>query len=334
MISAFQTPGYEDLELSTQIIIAEALKRRVKIEILDRHDQFLRLKKNGKIEYVQSATRTSKDSYITSQILGNKLVSKKILKEHKLCVPEGKDYSDIHDAIKDYTLWSKKKCVIKPKTTNYGIGITILEKKSNYENFIKALKVAFQYDNAVLIEQFIEGIECRFLVIDKKCIAVLQRIPANIIGDGEHSIESLVKIKNQNPWRGKGHKTPLEYIEIGETEKQILAEQGLSPKSVPLKKQKIFLRKNSNISTGGDSIDYTEKVHRGFKKIAENAAKSVKAKICGVDIILKDFREKPEDENYAILELNYNPVLYFHNFPYKGKNRETGKYILDLLGFY
>ncbi len=53
---------YSDLELSTQVVIKEALARQIKVEILDRDKCVIRLTKGSKTEYIQQATRTSIDS--------------------------------------------------------------------------------------------------------------------------------------------------------------------------------------------------------------------------------------------------------------------------------
>ena len=50
-------------------------------------------------------------------------------------------------------------------------------------------------------------------------------------------------------------------------------------------------------------------------------------------MILPDPRGAFAPENYAILEINFNPVLYIHNYPFQGKNRQVGQRILDALGF-
>ncbi len=323
------------MELSTQIIIAEALKRGVEVEVLDQHSQFIRLKKGKHVEYVESATKTSRDTYITSVILGNKIVTKIFLTEHGLSVPKGKHYENYHDALSgsESFIGKGKSIVVKPNTTNYGIGITILHRDFDEAELARAVTTAFGHDVSILVEEFMPGIECRFLVIDGKCVAVLQRIPANVVGDGAHTIQQLVNEKNDSPIRGKGHKTPLENIELNEEEIEVLREQKLTPESVLKEGHQVFLRWNSNISTGGDSIDFTDVVDEGYKRIAEKAAKAVDARICGVDIIGSDFEKKPTSSNYAIIELNYNPVLYFHNFPYEGENRDVGKYVLDLLNF-
>jgi D-alanine-D-alanine ligase-like ATP-grasp enzyme len=62
---------------------------------------------------------------------------------------------------------------------------------------------------------------------------------------------------------------------------------------IPDKNETVYLKENSNISTGGDSIDFTDEVHEQYKTIATNAAKAVGAKICGADIIIRDIHAPP-----------------------------------------
>ena len=332
-MNSFQTPGYENLELSTQLVIAEALKRGITVEVLDAQEPFIRLRKGEKVEYIRKANQTSADTYITHFLLDNKQVCKQILQENGFSVPQGSSHTSIVEATKEAKTWQGKACVIKPKSTNFGVGVSILEAEHSPAQFQAALEHAFKEDAAVLIERFLPGKECRFLVIGKECVAVLHRVPAHVVGDGSHSIEDLVEIKNQDPRRGKGYKTPLEYLELGSTEIAVLQEQNLNTKSVLGEGKTAWLRHNSNISTGGDSIDYTDLVHPSYKEIALGATQALGAKVCGVDIILQDPNAPATPENHGILELNWNPVLYFHDFPYKGENRHTAQHVLDLLGF-
>ena len=82
--------GYENFELSTQILIREALKRKISVQILDAEDHILRLKKKKHIEYVKEATKTSKDSYITSHLLENKEITKSFFLKKDLVFLWGK----------------------------------------------------------------------------------------------------------------------------------------------------------------------------------------------------------------------------------------------------
>ncbi|WP_061223420.1 bifunctional glutamate--cysteine ligase GshA/glutathione synthetase GshB [Leptospira weilii] len=327
----FTLEGFEDLEISTQIVIRDALNRGLEVEVLDRKNHFLRLKNsNGFVQYVKEASKTALDSYMSFLVMENKTISKIVMHESGLLVPEGDSFGDPESAFVFWKKNSDRKIVVKPVTTNFGIGITILAPYASEEDAKKAIKIAFNHSESVIVEEFAEGNEYRFLVIGTETVAVCNRVPANVTGDGIHTIEGLVALKNEDKRRGVGHVTPLEKIQLGDTELDVLQQSGFTKDSIPSKDQKVFLRKNSNISTGGDSIDVTDWAHPFYKELAVKAAQLVGAKICGVDIILKDL-EKQED--YRILELNFNPVLYIHNYPYEGKNRDVGNKILDLLGF-
>lgn len=327
----FNLVGYEDLELSTQILILDAIKRGIEFNIMDRLENFISLSDGEKVEYVKQATKTSKDSYITALIMENKLVTKDILRENNIRVPKGKDYDNIDEAKKDFRLFKDEKIVIKPKSTNFGLGISIFPGEYSREDYDKAVEIAFREDSSILIEEFMTGKEYRFLVIGEDVVGILHREPANVIGNGESTIEELVSEKNKDPLRGKGYKTPLEKIKLGEIEEMFLKNQGLSFKSIPKNGEKIYLRENSNISTGGDSIDFTDKIHPSYKEVALKSAKAVKALICGVDMVIDNIEEEAKEKNHGIIELNFNPAIHIHCFPYKGENRKAGEKILDLL---
>ena len=327
----FNLVGYEDLELSTQILILDAIKRGIEFNMMDRLENFISLSDGEKVEYVKQATKTSKDSYITALIMENKLVTKDILRENNIRVPKGKDYENIDEAKKDFRLFKDEKIVIKPKSTNFGLGISIFPGEYSREDYDKAVEIAFREDSSILIEEFMTGKEYRFLVIGEEVVGILHREPANVIGNGESTIEELVFEKNKDPLRGKGYKTPLEKIKLGEIEEMFLKNQGLSFKSIPKNGEKIYLRENSNISTGGDSIDFTDKIHPSYKDVALKSAKAVKALICGVDMVIDDIEEEAKEKNHGIIELNFNPAIHIHCFPYKGENRKAGEKILDLL---
>ncbi len=324
--------GYEGLELSTQMVIKEALERKLKVEVLDWDDNFIRLSGDNRVEYIKQATRTSADTYIAPLLMENKEVTKIVLREQGLRVPNGVTIYTPEEGMQELKYFWGRDMVIKPKSTNYGQGVVILKWEYTRSDVEEALKLAFTYDKSVMIEEYISGKEYRFFVVGDEVAAILHRIPANVSGDGYHTIQELVAEKNKNPMRGKGYVTPLEKIMLGTTEREYLAHQDRTFDTVPAPGETVYLRENSNISTGGDSIDYTEEIAKEYKKIAVKAAKAVGAKICGADIIIRDIDQSPDQNNYGIIELNYNPAIHIHDYPYRGKNRQVEKKILDLLG--
>ena len=183
--NVFKLKGYEDLELSTQILILDSMKHGIEYEMLDRRDNFISLKKGDHIEYVKQATKTSKDAYITALIMENKLVTKKVLEKNNIKVPKGGYYENIEDALGDYYKYKGNQIVVKPKSTNFGIGITIFKGDFTKEEYNRAVEIGFENDNEILIEEFIKGKEYRFLVINDEVCGILHRVPANVVGDGK-----------------------------------------------------------------------------------------------------------------------------------------------------
>jgi len=327
----YQFSGHEDLELSTQLLLKAAIKRGIRFDILDREENFIRLQKGDQIEYVKQATKTSLDSYSTVLIMENKIVTKEVLRRDGIRVPNGEAYTNIEEAMSSFENYQGRQIVIKPKSTNFGLGITIFTGEFTEEDYRKAFEMAFVYDRTVLLEEFMTGKEYRFLVMGDEVVGILHRVPANVIGDGVHTVAQLIHEKNKDPLRGKGYKTPLERIQLGDAEKLFLKGQGKTVEDIPTSGEVVYLRENSNISTGGDSIDYTDDIPDSYKQIAIKSAKAAEATFCGVDMMIDDFRNEINDHNYSIIEINFNPAIHIHCYPYKGKNRKADDKILDLL---
>ena len=275
---------------------------------------------------------TSKDSYISPLIMENKVVTKKVLAEKGFRVPKGYEVSSLEEAVQKFNYVRNKPIVIKPKSTNFGLGITIFKNGTDsLENYSKAVNFALKEDKDILIEEFIEGTEYRFFVIEGKTEAVLLRVPANVVGDGRHSIRELVEMKNANPLRGDAKKTPLKKIELGEIEHLQLAEQGLNFESILENNEVAYLRENSNISTGGDSVDMTDEVHESYKKLAVDISNAMMAKVCGVDLIIPDIKKECNSDNYGVIEANFNPMMMMHIYPHSGKSRRLSLNVLKML---
>lgn len=324
--------AYANMELSTQAVIEDAMKIGLKVQVIDENDQFLRLEYKGKIEYVKNGNMTSKDSYISPLIMENKIVTKKILDEQGFRVPRGYEISNLEEAVKIFNYVKNKPIVIKPKSTNFGLGISIFKHgTTSLDDYSKAIKFALKEDKDVLIEEFIEGTEYRFFVIEGKTKAVLLRVPANVEGDGKHTIRELVEIKNKNPLRGDAKKTPLKKIELGEIEELQLKEQGFNFETVLENGEIAYLRENSNISTGGDSIDMTDEVHQSYKELAVKITDAMMAKVCGVDLIIPNIKKEATKENYGVIEANFNPMMMMHIYPHQGKSRRLSLDILKML---
>ncbi len=325
--------GFDDMELSTQLLIYDALQLGVEVEILDRKDHFLRLTFDDHSEIVRNGNMTSKDTTLSHFIMENKTVTKKLLAEDGYAVPGGGEYHSMDEALGSYEKYRDQAIVVKPKSTNYGIGISVFKEFPDKDSYKEALEIAFEEDDAVLVEEFVAGTEYRFFVLNGKVEAVLLRVPANVIGDGKSTISELIDEKNTDPLRGINHLAPLAKIEKGSIESLMLRGQGHTFDSVPEEGEQVFLRENSNISTGGDSIDFTDDMHPSYNTVAVGIAETLDVNVTGIDLIIPDYtKESTKDyPGYSCIEANFNPAMNMHAYVSEGKGRRLSKKVLTML---
>ena len=326
--------AFDNMELSTQALLFDLIQKGIKTEILDENDQFLCLQHGEHIEYVKNGNMTSHDSYISPLIMENKVVTKKVLAKAGFNVPQSVEFTSLEQAVASYPLFEGRAVVIKPKSTNYGLGISIFQQGvHNRDDFTKAVEIAFREDKEIMVEDYLVGTEYRFFVLGEETLAVLLRVPANVVGDGVHTVAELVATKNDHPLRGDGSRTPLKKIALGDIEQLQLKEQGLTIDSIPAKDQLVQLRANSNISTGGDSIDMTDEMHDSYKRLAVGITKAMGAAVCGVDLIIPNLKKPAEASlsSWGVIEANFNPMMMMHIFPYAGKSRRLTQNVIKML---
>lgn len=103
--------------------------------------------------------------------------------------------------------------------------------------------------------------------------------------------------------------------------------------SIPDAGRIVQLRANSNISTGGDSIDMTDEMHPSYKALAVGITKAMGAAVCGVDLIIPDLHKpaEPSLQSWGVIEANFNPMMMMHIFPYSGKSRRLTLDVIKML---
>ena len=274
------------------------------------------------------AAEIDSTSAISEAIAQDKQLTKKLLSAAGVPVPAGREVLDADDA------W-KAACeiglpvVIKPLDGNQGKGVTV--NINSEESLRKAYDVAATFSDSILVERFMPGNDFRLLVVGDKLVAAARREPPKVVGDGVSSVAQLVEQVNRDPRRGSGHSTSLTKIRFDDIAKECLAIQGFSAESVPLKGQRVNLRNNANLSTGGSATDVTDDVHPDVAARAVAAAHMVGLDICGVDVVCDSILRPLEEQGGGMVEVNAAPGLRMHLAPSFGKGRPVGEAIISTL---
>lgn len=317
--------GYENFEATTQIIIAEIIKRKLPFKIIDPDNNLIAVNYDNREYIIHEGTISDANSLIAYWISNDKWMTKQFLSlsgirhARGVLLKAGEDHKKA--SLPSFPL------VVKPYNTDHGIAVTA--GITDGAQLVQALDRAFRHSDKVIVEEYYPGREYRFLVIDGMVRAVAYRDPANVTGDGETTIRELIEKKNLG--RGDDYRYPLLKIKVDEEVERNIDEQGLTLSSVLPKGQKVYLRKNSNLSTGGDSIDVTDTMPAFYKEVAVRAAQAATLRLAGVDIIIREPDAVPSEDDYIVVELNAPAMLSMHDFPWLGKNRNVEKYVLDCI---
>lgn len=316
----------EGIGPTTQSIINAARKRKIPYRRLDNNS--LIMLGQGVNQKIIDASMACTTSSIGVDLASDKELTKKILAENFLPIPEGElvnNEQELNDAI-EYLGFP---LVIKPLNGNQGRGIsTNIQTK---ENAVLAYQKAKVVSERVIVERFIKGMDFRFLVINFKVEAVSRRTPAMIVGDGTSSVQQLIDKVNSDPNRGEGHEKILTKINVDAQTLSILAAKNLSVDSVLPSAEILFLKDTANLSTGGTARDATDVVHPYNLFLAERVARLMNLDICGIDLIAEDITKPINNNNGAILEVNASPGFRMHLSPAMGTPRNVGEPVIKML---
>jgi len=319
---------YERVRLgpSTWAIVEEARRRAIPVRRLNSRS-LVQLGLGRNLRRIQ-ATLTDHTSAIAVEVAQDKDDTKRVLEAIGLPVPHGAVATTADEAV-EHAQEIGFPVILKPLDLSHGRGIS--PRLTGEESVRDAWQRASEISERLIVEQFAEGRDHRVLVIGGKLVAVAERVPAHVTGDGEHTIRQLIDIANEDPRRGIGHTKVLTRLECDETTVEFLARSGLTLDSVPPNGAPVQLCATANLSTGGTSIDRTDEIHPSNVTACEMAAGVVGLDIAGIDVITPDISVPFRENGAAIIEVNAAPGVRMHTHPTDGEPRNVGAPIIDML---
>jgi cyanophycin synthetase len=312
---------------STQAILDEAVSRDI---------PWIRLNEHSLVQLGQGvhqkrirATMTSQTSALAVDVAGDKELTTRLLAAAGLPVPRSEVRSE--DRAVEVGRRIGYPVVVKPLDGNHGRGVC-LDLKSD-EELREAYPIAEGQSRRgwVIVENHVVGKDYRVLVVGGRMVAIAERVPAHVVGDGVHTVRELVDETNADPRRGVGHEKVLTRIAVDDKAIELVRDQGLAMDGVPGKDVIVKLALTGNMSTGGISIDRTFEAHPDNVDIAEEAASVVGLDVAGIDFICPDISLPVREAGGAICEVNAAPGFRMHTHPTVGEPQYVAKPVVDLL---
>lgn len=306
--------NYDQLNPYAKLIVDEAHRRGVHVEITDAEGGFFRLSHGGRSVHCRESL-SELTSAVAMSICDDKAVTRRVVEAAGLSVPEQMVASEDDEALQAF-IDKHGRVVVKPARGEQGRGIAVgLE---TLEETKAAITAAKEVCDRVLIEACFAGEDLRLVVIDFKLVAAAVRRPPHIVGDGRKKIRTLIEAQSRRREAATGgeSKIPID----AETER-CLALSGYTLDSVPESGKEIMVRKTANLHTGGSIHDVTDIVHPRLVEAAIAAARAIDIPVVGIDFMVKS----PDQPDYVFIEANERPGLANH------EPQPTAERFLDLL---
>lgn len=293
--------SYDALNPYARLIVDEATRRGIHVEITDAEGGFFRLAHGGRSIHCRESL-CELTSGVAMSIADDKAIARRVVATAGLAVPDQTEAGEDRARIAAF-LEKHGKLVVKPARGEQGRGVSV--GIATLDALDAAIAEARKVCDRVLLEACFEGEDLRLVIIDFKLVAAAVRRPPRVIGDGRSTVAALVEMQSRRREAATGGESriPLD----AETDR-CLAEQGLNLDTVLAEGREITVRKAANLHTGGSIHDVTDTVHPDLVAAACRAARAIDIPVVGIDFMVRD----PSEPDYVFIEANERPGLANH----------------------
>lgn len=289
-----------DLNPYARIIVDEARRRGIGVEVIDAESGYFRLQSGGR-----SITCRESLSELTNAVAmsrcQDKRVASRLLSRAALRVPDqvlaGTEQEDL-DFLRHH-----KRLVVKPRYGEQGHGVSVDVREA--EDLRTAVDQARRHGPEVLLEEFVEGVDLRLVVINFEVVAAAVRRPASVVGTGRHSISRLIQKQSRRREAATGGESR---IPLDDETRRCVREAGHSMEEVLEEGVQLKVRKTANLHSGGTIHDVTASCHPTLREVAVRTAEVLDVPVAGVDLLVSS----EQGEHYVIVEVNERPGLANH----------------------
>jgi len=305
--------SFAGLNVYARILVDEARRRGIGVEVLDAAHGFFRLSHGGR-----TVTCRESLSELTSAVAmsrcDDKRVTRNLLTGAGLRMPDQIPAGD-DDALRAF-LERHGRVVVKPARGEQGHGVRV--DLRSLDEVKSAIEAARQYCEDVIVEELVPGEDLRIVVIDYQVVAAATRRPAQVVGDGENTVRTLIEKQSRRRQAATAGESaiPLD----AETERCVRA-AGRTMDAVLASGETLVVRKTANLHTGGTIHDETARLHPRLAEVAVRAARALEIPVVGFDLMVPDVTA----DAYAIIEANERPGLANH------EPQPTAERFVDLL---
>ena len=290
----------ENLNIYAKIIIDEARRRGISVEIEDAEAGLFLLTLGGRSiscrESLSELTSAVAMSRCDDKSLTHRILSKVDIKVPAQATLRTRD--DVRGFLDTYG-----RIVIKPARGEQGHGVFV--DLCSEDEAIKAFDEVRDQCDHVIGEEFVNGRDLRIIVIGDDVAAAAVRRPPRVTGDGQHSIQELIQRLSRRRAAATGGESR---IPIDDETRRCIQAQGYGMNTILGDGVVLEVRKTANLHCGGTIHDVTDELHPDLRAAAIKARQVLQIPVVGFDFMVP----RVDGPDYRVIEANERPGLANH----------------------
>lgn len=331
----YQLRGYTDQTLATQQFLKSSLKYGVQYRFLNPQNETLQLCKKGQQTLLTCGGQTPKNTIVLQSILKDPVTLAQLLAQRKVALAQTFVTSDLTEAKRYFeTYFQNQPFLLRPQTSSEPKATRIFTEVPTLATFVTAFLEATNYDEQVVLQAWTAASVYGFYILDQQVLSIIEKVPANVVGDGHSTIADLVMQKNDDPRRGHLGQKPLLTLELDAESLQYLKTQHLTPESVPERGIQVFLNQQTAIQAGADGFVVSDEVDDSYQSLALDIAQSLQLHQGSIDMVIPNIYQPyvPFKNRAVVTDISVTPDLVAHSFPFMGPAQDIASLVLkDLL---
>lgn len=322
---------YQHVTKRIWTVMQEGRRRGFELKILSLEDRIFRAERDGKgfiykIYPGHFSFRRQYPDYDYEQTKSRKLA---LMAEDGLAVPVS--YGTF-DSIADIPI-EKLSFPIVAKPDSGSLSQNVFPNLQTLSQLKQAVAVIEANGDVIKLESHISGRDYRVLILNHQYAGCVERRPASVTGDGQHTILELFHLRNQEPGRAGRYEahTTLHQLVFDDTSRRLLQQAGYTLDTVLPDGQIFYLQEKITASTGSDYIDYTDQLHSSIVQSCIDFSHRFSTLTLGFDLITPDISRPLAETGGAFNEYNFLPYVDLHENCNIGQKRPVCRLIWDYI---
>ena len=272
------SPVTKKLDLNSQKLLQAAILKGLSYRILLASAGILQIGERVIVKGIQ----TEKNSAAYQHLLQYKQQAKDLAQQAGFYTLQSWEINNMQQAHQLYSQIKQRAVVVKSALANEQQAAQVFRLGPSKAAFIEAVSRLHKKKQPVLVEQVVSGSTYRALIAEGQVVSIVEKIPANVVGDGRSTLQQLLAKKQ---------------LILDEIEMATLKSQGIEFDEVISRGIQVLLRYDASSSTNAQYLEVLEEIDQSYLLRIAKLAKCLHLNDGGIDVILPNLYQPYEPEH-------------------------------------